>query len=245
MRRVLLTIEYDGSRYSGWQKQPSCNTIQGEIESAIFKSIGQNCELFGSGRTDKGVHALNQKAHFDLSVPVPIAKLPDILNNVLPADIVIKDATQVEQDFHARFSVKKKYYQYRILNSSKKNAFLAYKVGQIKEKLDIDKMRECANLLIGEHDFKGYCSANTCAQDFVRKIYDIDVKSEGDFIIITVCGNGFLYNMVRIIVGTMVDYSLGLKDTADILVALGKGDRQRAGRTMPPGGLYLKDVDYN
>ena len=148
MRRVLLTIEYDGSRYSGWQKQPSCNTIQGEIESAIFKSIGQNCELFGSGRTDKGVHALNQKAHFDLSVPVPIAKLPDILNNVLPADIVIKDATQVEQDFHARFSVKKKYYQYRILNSSKKNAFLAYKVGQIKEVERVPKSKKLYKLQV-------------------------------------------------------------------------------------------------
>ena len=245
MKRILITVEYDGSRYSGWQKQPSQKTIQGEIEEALFKALGQRIEIFGSGRTDAGVHALNQKAHFDLNVPVPVSKLPQILNAILPEDICIKDACEVDKEFHARFSQKKKYYQYKILNSVAKNAFLAYKVGKIKEELDINKMKKCANMLIGEHDFRGFCSANTCSENFVRTIFDITLEKKEDFIFVTVCGNGFLYNMVRIIVGTLVDYSLGLRDDNDILEALSTGNRQKAGRTMPAGGLYLKDVDYN
>lgn len=245
MKRILITVEYDGSRYSGWQKQPSQKTIQGEIEEALFKALGQRIEIFGSGRTDAGVHALNQKAHFDLNVPVPVSKLPQILNSILPEDICIKEACEVDKDFHARFSQKKKYYQYKILNSLRKDAFLAYRVGKIKEALDINKMKACANMLIGEHDFQGFCSANTCSENFVRTIYNITVEKKEDFIIVTVCGNGFLYNMVRIIVGTLVDYSLGLRDDNDILEALSTGNRQKAGRTMPAGGLYLKDVDYN
>ncbi len=244
MKRVLLSIEYDGTNYSGWQKQPNVKTIQGEIEKAIKLSIGEDVEVYGSGRTDAGVHALNQKAHFDMTLPVPLSKLPDILNNVLPDDIVIKSAEEVEGDFHARFSVHKKCYRYKIYNSSVKNAFLATRVGVVKNKLDIDKMREGALLLIGEHDFHGFCSANTSVENFVRTIYEIKVAQEGDFIKVDVCGNGFLYNMVRIIVGTLVDYSLGKLSLQDIKQALNQGDRSKAGQTMSPHGLYLKDVIY-
>ena len=244
MKRILLTIEYDGSAYSGWQKQPNIKTIQGEIERAIYQSIGQQVEVFGSGRTDAGVHALNQKAHFDLSVPVPISKLSDILNNVLPDDIVIKEAQEVDSSFHARFSVHKKCYRYKIYNSSQKNAFLATRVGYERKELDIEKMKQASKLLEGQHDFKGFCSSNTIVENFVRTIYYIDIIKEGDFIKIDVCGNGFLYNMVRIIVGTLVDYSLGKLSLEDINYALKYGDRAKAGKTMSPYGLYLKDVIY-
>lgn len=244
MKRILLTIEYDGSRYCGWQKQPNQKTIQGEIEDAIKKVLGIDIEIFGSGRTDAGVHALNQKAHFDLSLPVPTEKIPKILNSVLPEDINIKDVKEVDKNFHARFSQKKKYYLYKISNCDRKNAFMAYKTGKIKDKLDIDKMRECANWIKGEHDFRGFCSANTCSENFIRKIYDIKIEKIEDYIYVTVCGNGFLYNMVRIIVGTLVDYSLGLLNYDNIFDALQNGKRASAGRTMPAGGLYLKDVDY-
>lgn len=244
MKRILLTIEYDGRDYCGWQKQPKVKTIQGEIERAILSSIGQTAELYGSGRTDSGVHALNQKAHFDLTKQVPISKLADILNNVLPDDIVIKNAEEVDSDFHARFSVHKKCYRYKIYNSPLKNAFLAYSTGYVKRELDVDKMIEASKLLIGEHDFKGFCSANTSTDNFVRKIYDITVMRDDDLVVIDVCGNGFLYNMVRIIVGTLVDYSLGRLTLSDIKEALKNGNRAKSGQTMSPYGLYLKDVIY-
>ena len=244
MKRVCLTIEYDGSAYNGWQKQPNASTIQGEIEKAIKSALGEEVEVFGSGRTDAKVHALNQKAHFDLALPVPISKLPEILNNVLPDDIVIKDATEVPQEFHARFSVHKKCYRYKIYNSKQKNAFLATRVGFVKAPLDIDKMIEASRLLIGEHDFKGFCSSNTCVSSYTRTIYEIKIAKEDPFIKIDVCGSGFLYNMVRIIVGTLVDYSQGKLTLQDIKEALTHGDRSKSGQTMSPCGLYLKDVIY-
>lgn len=244
MKRILLTIEYNGTNYSGWQKQPNQKTIQGEIESAIFKSIGEKVEIFGSGRTDAGVHALGQTAHFDLKAPVPISKIADILNNVLPPDIVIRKGKEVDDGFHARFSIKKKCYLYKIYNSPVKKAFLSDRVGWIKKQLDIEKMKEASRLIVGEHDFRGLCSANTCAVNFVRKIFAITLTKENDFIYVEVCGNGFLYNMVRIIVGTLVDYALGKITLQDIKQAVEQGDRTKAGQTMSASGLYLKETIY-
>lgn len=244
MKRICLTIEYDGSNYKGWQKQPNEKTIQGEIEDAIFQSLGERVEVFGSGRTDAGVHAIGQTAHFDMSLPVPVSKLAYILNNALPDNIVIKSVREVNEDFHARFSIKKKCYLYKIYNSQEKNAFLSNRVGYIRNSIDIQKMREGAKLLIGKHDFKGYCSANTATQNFEREIFDIKINREEDFIFVEVCGNGFLYNMVRIIVGSLVDYALDRITLQDLKIALEKGDRSRAGQTMPPQGLYLKETFY-
>ncbi len=244
MRRILLTIEYDGTNYSGWQKQPGQKTIQGEIEDAIFRSIGETVELFGSGRTDAGVHALAQTAHFELKAPVPISKLAYILNNVLPGDIVIKSAVEVEPEFHARFSIKRKIYLYKIYNNPEKNAFLAKSSAWIKEKLNLDKMKDAAEILLGEHDFRGLCSAKTCAVNFVRIIYSISIYKLDDLVCIEVEGNGFLYNMVRIIVGTLVDYALNKITIEDVKQAVEKGDRTKAGQTMPPSGLYLKQTIY-
>lgn len=244
MKRILLTIEYDGTMYYGWQKQPSFKTIQGEIEGAIFRAIGEEVEIYGSGRTDAGVHALNQTAHFDLIAPVPVSKIADILNNVLPADIVIKSAKEVDEDFHSRFSIKKKRYLYQIYNGETKQAFLANRSAWVKKPLDISKMKKVAKLLLGEHDFSGFCSANTCATNFVRTIYEIKIKREGDFIYIEVCGSGFLYNMVRIIVGTLVDFSLDKLSVEDVEKAILEGDRASAGQTMPACGLYLKEAIY-
>ncbi len=244
MKRILLTIEYDGTNYSGWQKQPTQKTIQGEIEGAIFRAIGKEVEIFGSGRTDAGVHAIHQTAHFDLDLPIPTGKIADILNNALPADIVIKDAQEVAPDFHARFSIKKKCYLYQIYNSPIKQAFLANRMAWVRRQLDIKRMKECAKLLVGVHDFKGLCSANTCATDFVRKIFAISVKRDGDYIYVSVQGSGFLYNMVRIITGTLVDYALEKITLDDVKQALEKGDRSKAGQTMPACGLYLQDTIY-
>lgn len=245
MKRILLIIEYDGTNYCGWQKQPNVKTVQGEIEDAIYRAIGEKVEIFGSGRTDAGVHGLHQTAHFDLAVPVPISKLKDIINNVLPADIVIKSAEEVDSEFHARFSIKKKCYLYKIYNGEEKMAFLANRMAWIRKPLDVNLMKKASKLLLGEHDFQGFCSANTCTSSFVRTIYDIDITQIEDKIFVEVCGNGFLYNMVRIIVGTLVDYSLGKLSIEDIMLALNKGDRSKSGQTMPACGLYLKDTLYN
>lgn len=245
MKRILLSIEYDGTAYSGWQKQPNQRTVQGEIENAILRSIGEEVEIFGSGRTDAGVHAINQSAHFDLKAPVPISKLADVLNNALPADIAIKRACEVDADFHARFSIKRKIYQYRIYNSVQKDVFLANRAAWVRKPLDANKMNEAAGLLKGSHDFKGFCSANTCVNDFVRTIYDLQVEREGDFVYITVSGSGFLYNMVRIISGTLVDYALNKLSLDDIEIALKSGLRSHSGQTMPACGLYLKDTIYD
>ena len=244
MKRIKLTIEYDGSMYSGWQKQPDQKTIQGEIEDAIFRTIGQKAEIFGSGRTDAGVHAYNQTAHFDLEVPVPVSKLKDILNSALPLDIAIKEVEEVQDDFHARFSIKKKTYLYKIYNGEEKNAYLSRRMAHIKKFLDVDKMKQAAKIIEGRHDFRGFCSANTCAVDFVRKVYDIDIEKEDDYIFVYVCGNGFLYNMVRIIVGTLVDYALDKISLNDIKIALNEGARSKSGQTMPAYGLYLKETKY-
>lgn len=244
MKRILLVIEYDGTNYSGWQKQPNVKTIQGEIENAIFRAIGVEVEIFGSGRTDAGVHGMHQTAHFDLKEPVPTSKIAEILNNVLPPDIVIISAEEVDKDFHARFSIKKKVYLYKIYNSEIKNAFLANRMAWVKKELDVDLLNKAASILIGEHDFRGFCSANTCTTSFVRTIFDIQIEKQEEFVYVEVYGNGFLYNMVRIIVGTMVDYALGKIKIEDIKKALREGDRTKSGQTMPACGLYLKNTIY-
>jgi len=245
MKRVLLTIQYDGTNYCGWQKQPSVKTIQGEIENAFFLATGAQIELFGSGRTDAGVHAIGQTAHFDFDLPIPTEKLPEIINNRLPQDIAIIEAKEVDSEFHARFSIKQKQYLYKIYNTSNKMPFLANYYGFVKKRLDLNKMQECANLLIGQHNFRGFCSSATNAQTFERTIYSIKIEKVNDNeIYIYVAGSGFLYNMVRIIVGTLVDYSEGKITLEDVLNALKKADRSSAGQTMMPNGLYLYKTIY-
>lgn len=245
MKRILLTISYNGHQYCGWQKQKEEKTVQGEIEQAFFKTTGQEIEIFGSGRTDAGVHAYAQTAHFDLESPIPVEKIADILNGALPPDIRIIKAEEVDSDFHARFSIKKKTYIYYVLTAERTSPFDAYRYGVIKKSLDEKKMLEVGQLLIGEHNFRGFCSSQTSATDFVRKIFDIKVdRLSEQLIAIKVCGNGFLYNMVRIIVGTMVDYALGKITLDDVKKALYQQDRACAGQTMPPDGLYLLKTEY-
>ena len=244
MKRVLLTLSYDGTNFYGWQKQNGLRTVQGEIEKAIEIIAGKPCEVFGSGRTDAGVHALAQTAHFDLPVDIPISSLSEVLNNLLPGDIAITCAEEVDLNFHARFSIKKKRYQYRVYNGNVKDAFMCNRMGWVKYTLDEEKMLECAKLLEGRHDFHGYCSSATCTSDFIREIFAIDILKEDDFYYFEVEGSGFLYNMVRIIVGTIVDVGRGKLSIESAREALEKGDRSKAGVTMPASGLYLKSTTY-
>lgn len=244
MKRVLLTISYDGTNFFGWQKQADKRTVQGEIEKAIEIVAGKNCEVFGSGRTDAGVHALAQMAHFDLPVDIPISRLADVLNSLLPGDIAIIKAEEVDKDFHARFSVKRKCYQYQVYVGKEKDPFMAHRMGWVKYPLDDQKMVEAGKLLVGKHNFKGFCSSATCTSDYERQIFSIDISHEGDFYYFDIEGSGFLYNMVRIIVGTLVDVGRGKLSLESVKEALAKGDRSKAGITMPAGGLYLKYAKY-
>lgn len=242
MKRILLKIAYDGTNFHGWQRQEGLRTVQGEIEKAILDAFKIQAEVFASGRTDAGVHALGQMAHFDIEESCPTQKIKLVLNRILPPDIQILSAKKTDADFHARFDAKTKTYLYKIC-TGEKNCFLANRIAFIKD-LDIQKLEEIASLFIGEHNFKGFCSSQTSASNFVRKIYSIKITKKKKNIEIEITGNGFLMNMVRILVGSMVDYSLGKLSKDKILNALEKRQRSTSGRTMPPQGLYLKKVQY-
>lgn len=244
MKRILIKISYDGSNYYGWQKQEGLPTVQGEIEKALEILLTHPCEVFASGRTDAGVHALAQTAHFDMDINIPVSRLADVLNKLLPGDIAIIEAKEVPPEFHARFSIKQKCYEYRVYTGKIKDPFIAKYSSWLKEELDFEKMEEAKSLLIGKHNFKGFCSTATAVKDFNREIYSIEITKKKDYIYFTFVGSGFLYNMVRILVGTLIDVGLGKLKLENIKQALSTGDRQFAGVTMPPNGLYLKYTKY-
>ncbi len=245
MKRILLTISYDGTNFFGWQKQSDdVRTVQGEVEKAIEILCGEHCEVYASGRTDAGVHALAQTAHFDLPVAIPTSKLAEVLNSLLPGDIAITKVEEVDENFHARFSIKSKCYRYIVYNGKTKNPFMASRMGCVKYPLDDQKMFDCALLLEGRHNFQGFCSSATCTNDFERTIYSIKIIKEDELYYFDIEGSGFLYNMVRIIVGTLVDVGRGKLSLQSVKEALENGDRSKAGVTMSAGGLYLKWTKY-
>jgi len=209
MRNIKLTIEYDGKKFGGWQKQPNKLNIQGEIENAISKITGEeNIELIGSGRTDAGVHALAQVANFKTESELPIEKFPIAINSNLKKSIVIKEAEEVDERFHSRYNAKQKTYRYVINNSKQGSAIYRDLECHIPQKLDVKKMKEAVKYFEGEHDFGGFKASGTSSKSSVRTIYKAEIKEDEDRIYIELTGNGFLYNMVRIISGTLVDVGL-------------------------------------
>ncbi len=242
-KNYKLIIAYDGSRYSGWQRQHSTkNTIQGKIESVLFELYGHNIEINGSGRTDAGVHAKNQVANYKASDNYTCDYIKDYLNMYLPEDIAVKNVSEEDMRFHSRLCVKKKIYEYRILNSNISDVFNRKYVYQIKETLDIEKMRVATKKFIGKHDFSGFSSLKKTKKSTIRTIYYINIEKTNSQIIFTYCGDGFLYNMVRIITGTLVD--IGKGNEIDIDGIFGGLARCYAGATLPAKGLCLKDVIY-
>ena len=229
----------------GWQKQPNKLNIQGEIERAIFDITGEEVDLIASGRTDAGVHALNQVANFKLeSEKLPIEKVAIALNSKLKNSIRIKSAEEVDEKFHSRYSVHSKTYRYIINNSKCGSAIYRELEYNFPMKLNVEKMQEAIKFFIGEHDFKAFKASGTSSKSSVRTIYDAKVIYEEPRIIIELTGNGFLYNMVRIIAGTLVDVGLEKIKVEDISNIINDGDRKKAGKTLPPHGLYLVNVDY-
>lgn len=243
MRNLKITIQYNGANYCGWQKQPDSLGIQGTIEKAIYEITKEEVKITGSGRTDAGVHAFGQVASFKLMSSIPSTKMPNALNAKLPKDISIIACEEVADDFHARYSAIGKRYRYVIYNSQYRSPIYKDISYQVKYDLDFGKMCKEAKSLVGTHDFKGFMSSGSSVSDTVRTIYDIDLTKEDDLIIMEVEGNGFLYNMVRIIAGTLVDIGRN-KINESLEDVINSKSRSRSGHTAPAHGLFLKKVDY-
>ena len=245
MRNIKLTIEYDGKEFNGWQKQPDKLNIQGNIEKAIEAVTKQPVDLNASGRTDAGVHAYGQVANFKTNSTIPIEKMAIAINTNLKKSIRILKAEEVDDRFHSRLTCKRKTYRYVINNSEYGSAIHRNYETHIPMKLDINKMKEAAKYFEGEHDFKAFKASGTSSKNSVRTIFKAEVKEmPNERIYIELTGSGFLYNMVRIISGTLVDVGIGKIEPEDILNIIKEGKRELAGKTLPPQGLYLLKVEY-
>ena len=245
LKRYLATVSYDGSRYVGWQRQDNGLGIQQVIEECLFSILKENITIVASGRTDALVHAYDQKFHFDIMHYISPNNLVLALNSKLPDDIYIVSIIQVANDFHARFNCVKKTYEYHI-NNGIYNPMINNYSCYIKNKLDIDKMKQCSKLFIGEHDFTSFCQNSLATHPIqVRTIYDIDIKqTKDDYIVITYTGNGFLRYMVRMITAAIVHCGLNKLSLSDISNIINYKDKEAFKHNMCAKGLYLKKVEY-
>ena len=242
--RVVLGIQYDGKDFCGWQIQPNGRTVQQTVEDALFKLTSQKISLTGSGRTDSGVHALCQIAHFDTQSTIPPEKYAPALNGLLPSDVQILFSFEVNSDFHARFSAKKKTYRYTFYVSEVKLPLQEPYAQRITGEINIESMKKGAKFLEGEHDFVCFLASNSSVKDTVRTIYSCKVTKSGNQIYIDVCGNGFLYNMVRTLAGTLLAVGEGKYPPEYVEQVILSKSRLKAGKTMPAKGLMLKNVCY-
>ena len=244
LKNFRITVQYDGSRYNGWQRQGNTpDTIQERFENVIFKMCGKKAEIFSSGRTDAGVHAESQVANFKCETDMSCGEVKDYLNRYLPSDIRVTAVFEADDRFHSRLNAVSKTYEYRIA-TEKPDVFLRKYVYTSDEKPDTGKMKLAAKKLVGTHDFAGFCSLGKTKKSTVRTINFIHIEEKNSIISITVNGNGFLYNMVRIIAGTLLDIGLGKLEESVIDRVFETKVRQNAGTTLPPCGLMLKEVQY-
>ncbi len=245
MKRIKLVIAYDGTNYCGWQLQPGQPTVEAQLNRALSELLGEEIIVIGASRTDSGVHAEGNVAVFDTESRIPAEKIAQAVNQHLPEDIRVQSSKEVAADFHPRRCVSRKTYEYRILNRRIAlpterfyNSFIYYQ-------LDMELMQKAASYLVGEHDFKSFCSVKTQVTDTVRTIYQLDLSKSGDIITITVIGSGFLYNMIRIIAGTLIEVGRGAYPPEKVKEMLYGCDRSLAGPTAPAQGLTLKKIDYS
>lgn len=244
MKRVKLVVAYDGTAYHGWQLQPGAPTIEGELNRCLSALLQEKIQVIGASRTDSGVHALCNVAVFDTDTRIPAEKISYALNQRLPQDIRIQSSQEVPAEFHPRHCESRKTYEYRILNcpfpipTKRLYAHFTY------VPLNVEKMAQAAEYLVGEHDFKSFCAAAAVVDSTVRRIYDLNVEKEGEEIIIRVCGNGFLYNMVRIIAGTLMEVGRGNLRPEQMKEILDAKERQEAGPTAPACGLTLVKYEF-
>lgn len=245
MKNFMLTIAYDGTKYLGWQRQEADKdkTIQGKLENILSTMVGEKVEIIGSGRTDAGVHAQAQVANFYWNTKESEEYVKDYINQYLPRDIVIKEVKEVDERFHSRYNAKSKTYLYRIYTTEAHPIFERKYVYHFPGNYNLKKMSEAGHYLLGAHDFKGLSSKNT-KKSTVREIYNLNIEQVGPELRITIKGNGFLYNMVRIIAGTLIEIGLGQREVEDMDLILEKKDRAYAGFTAPAQGLVLIEVEY-
>ena len=244
MKRVKLTIAYDGTNYCGWQIQPNGITIEEVINKALEKLTGEPILVIGASRTDSGVHAMGNVAVFDTETTIPAEKIAVALNQKLPEDIVIVKSEEVPLDFHPRYCDCSKTYEYHIINTQIPVPTKRLTSWFVSYQLDIDKMRQAAEYLVGEHDFISFCNVRTDVENTVRTITVLDILTEGNEITIRITGDGFLYNMVRIIVGTLIRVGRGFYEPEKVKEILEAKDRKAAGVTAPANGLMLMNIDY-
>lgn len=244
MKRIKLTIAYDGTNYCGWQIQPNGMTVEEVLNRALKKLTGEDILVIGASRTDSGVHALGNVAVFDTETTIPAERIAMALNQRLPEDIVIIKSEEVPPDFHPRYCDCSKTYEYHIMNTQipiptqrLTNYFVSYP-------LDLNKMRQAASYLVGEHDFASFCNVRTDVASTVRTICSLDILQDGEEITIRITGNGFLYNMVRIIVGTLIRVGRGFYEPERVKEILEEKDRKAAGVTAPAHGLTLVSIDF-
>lgn len=244
MTRICLTIEYDGTRYGGWQIQPNADTIQERVEKALEKVIGTHVRLYSSGRTDAGVHSIGMRAHFDTDPLLPLSAYREGVNRFLADDIAIRCVEVVDDHFHARFDAVGKWYQYKVYRGKIRSPLQRNVSWHVPMELDREAMIVAATFFVGRHDFSAFRSSSCVAKTTTREIYAFDVVEHGDFLIFNVKGSGFLKNMVRVLVGTLIDVGSGRIDTQGVQNLLECGERKKAGRTAPAHGLCLMNVWY-
>lgn len=240
-----LVIQYDGGRYKGWQRLGNNeDTIQGKIEHALSELEGEKVEIIGSSRTDAGVHAIAQIANVKMKKNLTGSEIKNYLNRYLPQDISISEVMPVPERFHARYNAKGKTYLYKIWNKEYTHPFMRKYSMYVEKKLDIGKMKKACHYFIGEHDFTSYSNAKSKKKTSVRRLYSIDIEENVGFIQIRVSGNGFLYNMVRKIVGTLIEVGLNEIDAENIPSILNSKERNQTGRMADACGLYLEKIDF-
>lgn len=240
----MLRVSYDGTDFHGWQLQQESRTVESELNRAITEVTGEKTEVIGASRTDAGVHAKGNVAVFDTNSTIPGDKFMYAVNNCLPEDVAVTESLEVCEDFHPRHCDCVKTYEYRIYEAQVNNPLKRRNALRVPYKLDTDKMAEAAKYLVGEHDFKSFCSVHTQAKTTVRTVYEVSVEREKDEILITVKGGGFLYNMVRIIAGTLIEVGRGKIAPERVAQILDSTDRTVAGPTAEPQGLTLARIEY-
>ncbi len=244
MKRVMMRVAYDGTDYCGWQFQPGAPTVEGVLNQALSELLGETIVVTGASRTDSGVHALGNVAVFDTETRIPPEKISYALNQRLPEDIVVQESGEVAPDFHPRHCNSTKTYEYRILNrefplpTERRDSYFTYR------KLDVKIMQDAAKYVIGTHDFASFCSAHAQTETTVRTVYDCTVKQTGDMICIRVTGAGFLYNMVRIIAGTLLEIGCGARKPEEMKDIIAACDRSAAGPTAPAHGLTMIGIEF-
>ncbi|KNY27232.1 tRNA pseudouridine(38-40) synthase TruA [Pseudobacteroides cellulosolvens] len=244
MRNIKVTIEYDGTGYHGWQSQENAISVQRVVEDAFKKLTGENIKIIGASRTDTGVHAYGQVANFFTESKIPGEKFFLAVNSLLPPDISIVHSEEVQEDFHSRFCAKGKKYKYLIYNDRAPSALLRSRAFHVPVPLKLEDMKKAAGFIPGKKDFSAFKASGSSVKDSVRTVTGIELQKKDNIIELTVSGDGFLYNMVRIIAGTLIDVGMGRIAPDELSSILESMDRTRAGRTAPAHGLYLVEVYY-